>query len=533
MTTALLVVLLLLALVAIALLVVALSRFSTARTSGAELTSLGTGLEGLESGLSKVEASLRDGLAADRECRAVESRAAREEIRAAMLAQTESTLAQLTRAAEAEKRQLDTFANQLQTLTEANERRLGEIRATVEAKLKETLESDRQGRTDSATVLKVFQESLVKQLGDMSAQQRTQLDGFTKQLSELMAANDRRMDALRQAVEERLKAIQGDTSAKLEQMRATVDEKLQSTLERRLGESFKLVSERLESVQKGLGEMQSLATNVGDLKKVLANVSTRGGWGEVRLAGILEQILSPEQYEAEVRVKPGSSEKVEFAVKLPGKDADRASIVWLPIDAKFPLSVYERLTDALEKGDTDGAASAGAELESNVKGLAKMIHDKYIAPPHTTDFAIMFLPVEGLYAEVLRRRGLSELLQREYRIAVAGPTTLAALLNSLQMGFRTLAIEKRSSEVWQLLGAIKSEFGNFGNLLDRVHKQLETATNTIGTARSKSKTIQRKLRGVEELPTEDAKLMLGESRQSDDDSWVVHDADPHQEAPDV
>jgi DNA recombination protein RmuC len=294
--------------------------------------------------------------------------------------------------------------------------------------------------------------------------------------------------------------MQQDNTHKLEQMRATVDEKLQITLEKRLGESFKQVSERLEQVYKGLGEMRTLATGVGDLKKVLTNVKTRGTWGEIRLSHILEQILTPDQYDVNVATKENSNDRVEFAIKLPGQDADKEKIVWMPIDSKFPQEDYQRLLDAQEAADKELAEKSIKNLETRIKAEGKFIKEKYLDPPHTTDFGIMFLPVEGLYAEVLRRPGLCDILQRDYRIVMTGPTTLAALLNSLQMGFRTLAIEKRSSEVWDLLGTVKTEFGKFGDMLAKTKKKLQEASNSIDQAEVRTRVIQRKLKKVQEVP---------------------------------
>jgi DNA recombination protein RmuC len=282
-------------------------------------------------------------------------------------------------------------------------------------------------------------------------------------------------------------------------------------LEKRLGESFRQVSERLEQVHKGLGEMQNLAIGVGDLKKVLTNVKTRGTWGEMQLGNLLEQILTPEQYAQNVATKQGSAERVEFAIKLPGRDTHDGKTVWLPIDAKFPKEDYERLVEASERADADAVEQAAKQLELRIKAEAGDIRDKYIDPPNTTDFGILFLPTESLYAEVLRRNGLMETLQREFRVVVTGPTTLAALLNSLQMGFRTLAIEKRSSEVWAVLGAIKTEFGKFGGIIEKVQKKLQEASNVIDTAATRTRTIERKLRTVEGLPTNEATALLGEA----------------------
>jgi DNA recombination protein RmuC len=347
--------------------------------------------------------------------------------------------------------------------------------------------------------------------------QKDQLDSFSKQLLEMTKLNEEKLDTMRNTVETQLRTLQEDNNRRLEQMRAVVDEKLQSTLEKRLADSFKQVSERLEQVYKGLGEMRSLATGVGDLKKVLTNVKTRGTWGEIRLSHILEQILTPDQYEVNVATKKGSSERVEYAVKLPGQGALKEKIVWLPIDSKFPQEDYQRLLDAQEAADKVQAEKSVKNLEARVKAEAKAIREKYIDPPNTTDFGIMFLPVEGLYAEVLRRPGLCDNLQRDYRIVVTGPTTLAALLNSLQMGFRTLAIEKRSSEVWELLGAVKTQFGKFGEVLAKTKKKLQEASNTIDQAEVRTRVISRKLNKVQELPLADSTKLMEPDAIDDDD----------------
>jgi len=315
------------------------------------------------------------------------------------------------------------------------------------------------------------------------------------------------LDRVRDGVEKRLESIQKDNNEKLEKMRATVDEKLHDTLEKRLGESFKLVDEQLSKVHKDLGEMRNLALDVGDLKKVMTNVKTRGIWGEVQLENILEQVLTPEQYEKNAAVKRGSSERVEFAIKMPGKDKDA---VLLPIDSKFPIEDYQRLLEAQEAGNKEAVVEASKALEMRVKSEARDIRDKYINPPVTTDFAFLFVPAEGLYAEVLRFPGLFESLQRDYRITVAGPTTILAMLSSLRMGFRTLAVEKRASEVWKVLGAVKTEFGNFGGILEKTQKKLQEASNTIEDASKKSRNIERKLGKVQELPAAQAEKLIEE-----------------------
>ncbi|KEF38994.1 hypothetical protein M670_01811 [Schinkia azotoformans MEV2011] len=370
--------------------------------------------------------------------------------------------------------------------------------------------STKQAREELTTLLNTLSQNVMTTINQMAFQNKNQLDSFNKQLTELTNMNEQKLEGVRHTVEQKLTYLQEDNSKKLEQMRLTVDEKLHATLEQRLGDSFKQVSERLEQVHKGLGEMQTLASGVGDLKKVLSNVKARGIMGEIQLGNLLEQILSPEQYESNVAMKKGSAERVEFAVKLPSKD-DSGGVVYLPIDSKFPLEDYNRLLDAQELGDVQAAADAAKQLENRIKLEAKSIRDKYINPPNTTDFAVLFLPFEGLFAEVLRRPGLWDSLQRDMRIIIAGPTTLAAFLNSLQMGFRTLAIQKRSSEVWGLLGAVKTEFTKFGDILDKTKKKLQEASNTIDSAATRSRVIERKLKNVQELPQPETYELLGES----------------------
>jgi len=367
---------------------------------------------------------------------------------------------------------------------------------------------DRQAREEMRATLGHLTDSILNRMTQIARLQKDQLDSFSKQLADLTRLNEGKLDALRLTMENRLQSMQASNTEKLDQMRNVVDEKLQSTLEKRLGESFKQVSERLEQVYTGLGEMRSLAAGVGDLKKVLTNVKTRGTWGEIRLSHILEQILTPEQYAVNVITRRGGTERVEFAIRLPGQDDGAEGVVWLPIDAKFPQEDYQRLLDAQEAADKEAADRALKSLEQRVKLEARSIREKYIDPPHTTDFGILFVPVEGLYAEVLRIPGLCDLLQREHRIVVTGPTTLAALLNSLQMGFRTLAIGKRSNAVWALLGSVKTEFGKFGDTLARTKKKLEEATHTIDQAEMRTRAIERSLRQVEEAPP-DKQLAVG------------------------
>lgn len=351
-------------------------------------------------------------------------------------------------------------------------------------------------------------DTMVKTIGEMGKSQNDQLESIAKRIQELNESNTAGIEKLRNTIDAQLRHLQESNEKKLDQMRETVDEKLQSTLEKRLGESFKIVSERLEAVQHGLGEMQNLATGVGDLKRVLTNVKTRGTWGEVQLGALLEQIMTPNQYDKNVNIKSESQESVEYAIRLPGKDDAPDTCVWMPIDSKFPQEDYLRLVDAAEVADVDSEQKATAALIRSVHNSAKEICDKYIDPPKTTDFAIMFLPTEGLYAEVLRQPGQVEKIQQDYRVVVAGPTTLSAILSSLRIGFRTLAIEKRSSEVWKVLAAVKTEFGKFGSILDKVKKQLNTASNTIEQTGMRTRAMKRKLRAVEELPDETTAKIL-------------------------
>ena len=386
-----------------------------------------------------------------------------------------------------------------------------ELRQELARGRQEAALAARGDREEQSQALDRLAKTLSAQVAQLGILQGQQLESFAQQLARLTQSNEQRSEQLRVSVETRLGAIQADNASKLEEMRKTVDEKLHATLEQRLGDSFKLVSERLEQVHKGLGEMQTLAAGVGDLKKVLTNVKTRGTWGEVQLEALLDQVLTAEQYEKNVATRPGSNERVEFAIRLPGQ-GDRASDsrpVWLPIDAKFPVEDYQRLVEAQDRADPVAVEVAAKALEMRLRDEAKKIRDKYVEPPHTTDFAILYLPTEGLYAEALRRPGLADVLQREFRVSLAGPTTLAALLNSLQMGFRTLAIEKRSSEVWAVLGAVKTEFGKFGEALESTRKKLEQATKSIESAGVRTRQIERKLKGVEALPVVEAQAKLG------------------------
>jgi DNA recombination protein RmuC len=427
----------------------------------------------------------------------------------------------------------------LDELARGNERLERELRAAVEA-------SASALRVETGARLSELQSGLVQQVTGLGGVQGQQLMGFGQQvarMSELAEATARsnreegaqqlqdfatrmqqqladltrgiqlNLGEVRTTLQAQLASLQQGNETKLDQMRATVEEKLQSTLEARLGESFKLVSDRLEQVHRGLGEMQTLAAGVGDLKRVLSNVKSRGTFGEVQLAVLLEQVMAADQYAANVATRPGSNERVEFAIRMPGRDDGLP--VWLPIDAKFPSEDYERILAAQESADRDAFDAAARALENRIRLEAKTMREKYVEPPHTTDFAIMFLPTEGLFAEVLRRPGLTEALNRELRVVVAGPTTLFAMLNSLQMGFRTLALEKRSAEVWQVLGAVKTEFAKFGDVLVRLKAQLQTASNTIDQAETRTRQMTRALRSVEALPAEQATQLLPPERSDD------------------
>jgi DNA recombination protein RmuC len=386
------------------------------------------------------------------------------------------------------------------------------IRKAVDEDLRKGREESagaaRSLREEVASGLSGLGENLSNTLANSGKVQQEQLTGFGTQLRALTDSNNRALEQIRTTLDTRVKELQAENEKKLEEMRKTVDEKLQGTLEKRLGESFKLVSDRLEAVQRGLGEMQNLATGVGDLKRVLTNVKSRGTWAEVQLGAILEQFLAPGQYQKNVQTKRGSPDMVEFAVRLPGRPNDPESAVWLPIDSKFPQEDYLRLQEASEAGDTEGVQKAADALARTLRMEAQKIQEKYLDPPGTTDFGIMFLATEGLYAEALRQPDLVPQLQERFRIVVAGPTTLAAILSSLRMGFQTLAIEKRASEVWEVLGAVKTEFGKFGDVLVKVKRQLGTASRTIDEAETRTRAMERKLRSVQELPEEDADVLL-------------------------
>ncbi|MDO9043303.1 MAG: DNA recombination protein RmuC [Desulfocapsaceae bacterium] len=465
-----------------------------------DLSLLFARLDGLEKGQGRAELMIREEVAKSREELSRTGREQRQELTAAFATFGDSVVQRMMDVATLQKGQLDGFSEQLAAFARVSGEQLNGMRV-------ESVSGAKQLREEVVTTLNSISATMTKTMKELAVAEKVQLEAMSTVIARLADSNEKKMEALRVTVEGKLQAMQADNAKQLEQMRQTVDEKLQGTLEKRLGESFKQVSERLELVHKGLGEMQTLATGVGDLKKVLTNVKTRGTWGEVQLGALLEQVLNPDQFAVNVATKDGG-ERVEFAIKLPGTGTEVSEIVWLPIDAKFPIEDYQRLIDAQELGDLVGVETAGKQLESRVKVCAGDICRKYLNPPRTTDFAVLFLPIEGLFAEVIRRTGLTEAIQRECRVVIAGPTTLWSILNSLQMGFRTLAIQRRSSEVWNLLAAVKTEWSRYGEVLGNVQKKLEQASKTIDQAKTRSRAIERRLRDVQELPVGEASVLL-------------------------
>ncbi|HWP93445.1 MAG TPA: DNA recombination protein RmuC [Thermodesulfobacteriota bacterium] len=490
-------------------------------------------IESLQNTQHRFEDVLRQELAQIRIDSATTTREGREELTRTFVSIGESISKRLTENSELQQNALYNFSNQLQASAHSFQDSTERFRVTLEQSLKSfeieisnKLEKTREDSNYSAlqlrnevlSALTTFNDLVLKGIGEMAQLQKGQLETFSENISKLTLSNETKLETLREIVERKLNQIQEDNAKQIEQMRITVDEKLQGTLEKRLGDSFRLVSERLEQVHKGLGEMQSLASGVGDLKRVLTNVKARGGWGEVQLGAILEQMLTPDQFEKNVKTKDGSDEVVEYAIKLPGQDIDKMDVVWLPVDSKFPIEDYQRLVDAQERADLTSVTEASNSLRARAISCAKEISLKYLYPPNTTDFGIMFLPVEGLYAEVIRQPGLIEELQHSYRVVVTGPTTFAALLNSLQMGFRTLKIQKQSSEVWKILSAVKTEFDKFGSAIDAVKKKLQEASNKIEDVDTRTRAVRRRLRKVEELPSsEKASTILEISESFDED----------------
>lgn len=493
-------------LVIIAVLVVMLLKKSAPVDSAAVISAR---LDSFEKAQERTERVVREEIAQSRDESGKAGREQRQELMEAFKTFGTAVAQRISDGVNTQKGQLDTFSAQLAAFAKASSQQLDAGRA-------ESATAAKQLREEVVTTLKSISETMAKTMGELAHLQKVQLESMAAAIGNLSESNEKKLEAVRLTVEAKLNSMQADNAKQLEQMRQTVDEKLQGTLEKRLGESFKQVSERLELVHKGLGEMQSLATGVGDLKKVLTNVKTRGTWGEVQLGALLEQVLNPDQFATNVATK-GGGERVEYAVKLPGQGLDKDETVWLPIDAKFPVEDYQRLMEAQERGDIASVEAAGKQLESRVKACASDICGKYLNPPHTTDFGILFLPIEGLFAEVIRRTGLTEAIQRECRVVIAGPTTLWSILNSLQMGFRTLAIQRRSSEVWNLLAAVKTEWTKYGDVLEAVQKKLHQASDTIEKATVRSRAIGRKLKDVQELPASEVNALLPLTLLGDDE----------------
>jgi DNA recombination protein RmuC len=479
-------------LVAVVIILLILAR-KAARTDASVLASH---FEAFEKAQERTERAVREEVADNREELGKSAREQRLELTESLKTLGDSAIQRMTEFAGLQQKQLEAFSDRLSSFARVNSEQLDGLRT-------ESATAAKQLREEVISALNSIAETTTKTMAEMANIQKAQLEAVSSAVGKLSESNEKRLEALRATLEAKLESIQNDNAKQLDQMRQTVDEKLQGTLEKRLDESFRQVSERLEQVHKGLGEMQTLATGVGDLKKVLTNVKTRGTWGEVQLGAMLEQILNPDQFAANVGTKEGG-ERVEFAIKLPGQGTNKDETLWLPIDAKFPIEDYQRLIEAQERADAEAAETAGKQLEIRVKACARDISEKYLNPPKTTDFGILFLPIEGLFAEVIRRSGLTEAIQREYRVVIAGPTTLWSILNSLQMGFRTLAIQERSSEVWNLLSAVKTEWTKYGAVLDAVQNKLNQATETIEKAKVRSRAIGRKLNTVQELPAGEA-----------------------------
>jgi DNA recombination protein RmuC len=472
----------------------------------------------IDSDLSRIDPLIRDEFGRSRDESQKAFKENREELNNSFKLLGDNLTKTVTDLSNAQKNQFEIFSKQLGELVKLFDEKMKSIQEQLD-------KSGKENRVEITNSLKSFEDKFTQNVKDFNDLQKQKFDDLVNRQESIKKEIEEKLKEIRETVEGKLKSIQDDNNKKLEEMRKTVDEKLQETVEKRFNESFKLISERLEQVHKGLGEMQTLASGVGDLKKVLTNVKTRGNLGEIQLGAILEQFLSPEQYEQNAIVKEGSQERVEYVIKLPGKNNDDKSLL-LPIDSKFPNEDYQRLIDAYDNiASPKDVEAIAKQFENSVKKNAKDIREKYINPPVTTDFAIMFVPTEGLYAEILRRTGLFEDLQRNYKITVVGPTNLVAFLSSLQMGFKTLAIEKRSSEVWELLGAVKTEFGNFGAVLEKTKKKLQEATNVIHKAGVRSRAIERKLRTVQELPQEQTVALLGEAIEIEQDNELNNGTD--------
>ena len=474
----------------------------------------------IDSDLSRLDPLIRGEFGRSREESQKSFKDNREELNNSFKLLGDNLTKTVTDLSNAQKNQFETFSKQLADLLKSFDEKTKNLQEQLEKSAKEN-------RIEQTNSLKSFEDKFSQNVKEFNDLQKQKFEDLVNRQENIKKETETKLKEIRETIEVKLKSLQDDNNKKLEEMRKTVDEKLQETVEKRFNESFKLISESLEQVHKGLGEMQTLASGVGDLKKVLTNVKTRGNLGEIQLGAILEQILSPEQYEQNAIVKDGTQERVEYVVKLPGKNNDDKSLL-LPIDSKFPNEDYQRLIEAYDN-ITDlnpkDVEAISKQFENSIKKNAKDIKEKYINPPITTDFAIMFVPTEGLYAEILRRTGLFEILQRDFKITVVGPTNLVAFLSSLQMGFKTLAIEKRSSEVWEILGAVKTEFGNFGTVLEQTKKKLQQATNVIDKAGVRSRAIERKLRTVQELPQEHTVAILGESIEIEQDNEIINEND--------
>ena len=494
MQTAILILLIILVIIAIIGIVIQLTKKTTANDS--------TALMKYEAVIARIEPAIKDEFSRSRNENQDAFKSNREELNNSFRLLSENLTKTVTDLSNAQKNQFDTFSGQL-----------GNLVKTVEEKIKmlseQSEKSAKENRSEQTNSLKSFEDTFTKNVKDFNELQKQKFDDLVNKQENVKKETENKLKEIRETVENKLKNIQEDNNKKLEEMRKTVDEKLQESINKRFNESFELISKRLEEVQKGLGEMQNLASDVGGLKKVLTNVKTRGTFGEVQLESILEQIFASSQFETQVAVKTNSAERVDAVVKLPGQTTDGKDLL-LPIDSKFPIEDYQRLCEAYETGDANIATLRKA-FENSVKNTAKSIASKYINPPTTTDFAIMFVPSEGIYAEILRNVEVFEILRRDYRITVVGPTNLAAFLSSLQMGFRTLAIQKRTSEVWEILGAVKTEFGKFGDVLEKASSQLQTVANSITQAGTRTRAIERRLRTVETLPEEKSMKLFGDA----------------------
>jgi DNA recombination protein RmuC len=493
--------------------VLCLLLFRSREKPSVDISSIEARFSILTDGQARSDRMFREEMAKNREESASAARQDREELARALKSFGDSLVRSSGEIAGLQKNQLDAFSGRLETLSGSNGEKMDAVRQAVEVHLQSLqsamAERHSEMRNEAEVNRRTHREEIAASLGNFGDLQRVHLESVVGSLRSLTTSNETKLEGLRNTVGEGLREIRVDNARQLGEMRATVEEKLQGTLEKRLGESFKHVAERLEQVHKGLGEMQTLATGVGDLKKLFANVRARGAWGEVQLDALLADMLTPDQYQENVATKEGSSERVEFAIRLPG--GDHGGPLYLPIDAKFPLDDYQRLVEAQEKADLLEIESAGRRLEARIRTCAKEISQRYLDPPRTTDLALMFLPSEALYAEIARRTGVLEIVRREHRVAIVGPSTLAVTLNAFRMGFRTLAIQKRSSEVWILLGAVKTEFGRFGGLLDGVKKKLDQASDGMDGVAKRSRAIHRRLREVEVLPESEARALLGDS----------------------